>query len=102
MSGTERRRSRGSTRRHVARFKIRPLWVSRFEPLGDRHVQKVEETASSLALFVVATKRGALHRPAMADATVVDLITKLITRHVSERYTAEQALQHKWFTAATD
>jgi len=31
-----------------------------------------------------------------------DLITKLITRHVSERYTAEQALQHKWFTAATD
>ena len=78
MSGTERRRSRGSTRRHVARFKIRPLWVSRFEPLGDRHVQKVEETASSLALFVVATKRGALHRPAMADATVVDLITKLM------------------------
>ena len=93
MSGTERRRSRGSTRRHVARFKIRPLWVSRFEPLGDRHVQKVEETASSLALFVVATKRGALHRPAMADATVVDLITKLMEEELDKSTDREDRIK---------
>ena len=77
----------------VARFKIRPLWVSRFEPLGDRHVQKVEETASSLALFVVATKRGALHRPAMADATVVDLITKLMEEELDKSTDREDRIK---------
>ena len=61
--------------------------------MGDRHVQKVEETASSLALFVVATKRGALHRPAMADATVVDLITKLMEEELDKSTDREDRIK---------